>query len=946
MAAYNSVKIFKISILYTFILTITSLSAFSQFIDGGQNPPSAKFSQINTANFQIIYPTLSEPEAQRMANTLEIIINQVSKTLGHQPKPISIILQNQGVSSNGFVTMAPRHSEFYTMPGQEFDAQDWLNSLAVHELRHVVQFDKVAPNLVAPLFEELKLALFGINLPAWYFEGDAVGIETALTHAGRGRQPGFEMALRANQLSKEKYSYSKNYLGSYKNITPGYYPLGYFMTTKIRRDNGPLILDKILTRIKNFPIRPYNFSSSLKKFSGIYTKTLYKNTMTEMDSLWKNQASKLALKNYEILNKINRENPSSYLLPYLTKNKQIICLKTSFAEVTKIIEIDEHKNEKTILKIGSQTEPNLSYANNLITWDEYRNDGRYDQRNYSVICTYNLNTKAFKQLSRKSRLFSPSLSPDGTKIIAVNVTNTNIFSLIEFDAITGKQLKNYPNTKNYTLQTPAYNADGTQIIVTGVFEGGKTLLRYSNNTVEELLPLQTQIIARPIFNGNNIIYKAHYNGIENIYELNPQTREINQLSHVDFGANYPTLANGKLYFSTYSANGYNLTSVNLSTTESISQKTEQNTFVNYFSPLVTQENKPNIFETIDSIKYPTKKYREIDHLFYFHSARLKALQSDYNNGYDFGISLISNNKLNTAAAAIGYLYNNALNTNEFSASFTYQKYYPKIALSYQNKARLSYAATGDPKKPTIVPFTWRENRTAISVNLPTYTNWLNKSFYTDFTVSTSYTNRYNQTLNPTNFNTEIKFPMAYRFITGINSKKAIRDLAPQWGQNIELDFEHLPFDQKLNGDNFYVSSAFYFPGILPNHSFKASLNFQKNGGIYHYSSDIPRANGWANMNGIVNLKNTLLLSYRFPIAYPDWELGPIAYVKRIKGGVFTDFENVNEGNGLRGYGAGLSADMNLLRYYLPVFEVGGKVIIPNESNTKKPILEFSFTYNY
>src|SRR5690606_20892739 len=125
----------------------------------------------------------------------------------------------------------------------------------------------------------------------------------------------------------------------------------------------------------------------------------------------------------------------------------------------------------------------------------------------------------------------------------------------------------------------------------------------------ELLPPQTEMIARPSFYGNQIVFKAHYNGIENIYQLNPESKAIRQLTHVPFGANYPSIANGKLYFSTYASNGHNLASVDLSALESISQNKDPNTFVNYFSPLITQENKPNIFEKIDSLKYPSKKYR-------------------------------------------------------------------------------------------------------------------------------------------------------------------------------------------------------------------------------------------------------------------------------------------------------------------------------------------------
>lgn len=932
--------------LIVIILQISSHSVFSQILDNGQNPPSVKFKQINTPQFQIIYPSQFESEAQRMANTLEAIIKDVSKSLGTPPHPISIILQTQGVISNGFVSMAPRRSEFYTIPGQEFDAQDWLNSLAVHELRHVVQFDKIGSNLKAPLFEELKLALFGINLPPWFFEGDAVATETLLTPAGRGRQPGFDLVLRANELSNKHYSYSKNYLGSFKNLTPGYYPLGYFMTTKLRRDNKPEILDQVLERIKNFQIRPYNFNNSVKKFSGTNTHQLYKNTMKEMDSLWSIQQEKVKPNNYEALNKIDQKNPSSYLLPYFIKNGEIICLKNSLAEPTKIISINRQKEEKTILKIGYQTEPNLSYANNKITWDEYRQDSRYNQRNFSVICTYNLITKKYKQLSYKSRLFSPSLSPDGKKIIAINVSTENIFNLVEFDAETGQVIKTFPNPQNYALQTPTYNTNGTEVIVTAVNKSGKTLLHYHNNSIEILLNPEAQIIARPIFYNNNILYKAHYNGIENIYLLHLDSKKIITVTNTLFGANYPSVKNDSLVFSNYTANGYNLATLNLNQVKSKNESEHTNTFVNYFSPLISQENKPNVFDSIPEKTYSTKNYSTLNHLFYFHSARITAQQSDFSNSYDFGIDFISNNKLNTVSSIVGYNFNNALNKSEFNAALSFQKYYPKLAMSYTNKAKLAYAQTGSGTNATLIPFYWRENRTAINISVPTFKNWLNKSFYTNFVLETYYTNRYQQTLNPTNFSKEIKFPMSYAFTSGFNTRKGERDLAPKWGQNIKIAYEHFPLDNKLNGENLNVSSAFYFPGFTSNHSFKASLNWQKNSGLYNFNNDIPRANGWANMSGIQDLKNTLLLSYRFPILYPDLEMGPIAYVKRLKGGIFSDFENINNGNGLRGYGVSLSADMNLLRYYLPNFEFGGNLIIPHKSITKNPILEFTFNYTY
>ena len=94
------------------------------------------------------------------------------------------------------------------------------------------------------------------------------------------------------------------------------------------------------------------------------------------------------------------------------------------------------------------------------------------------------------------------------------------------------------------------------------------------------------------------------------------------------------------------------------------------------------------------------------------------------------------------------------------------------------------------------------------------------------------------------------------------------------------------------------------------------------------------------------MRNTLLLDYKLPLFYPDAEIGPIAYVKRIKGGLFTDFENLGKNSSFRPqtYGIELSADMNLMRFLLPDFELSGKLIFSNELNTKKPFFELGFNY--
>ena len=154
------------------------------FHNYGQNPTSIKWSQIKTPHFRLIFPAQISLTANRTANVLESVYQPVSKSLGHQPRPISIILQNQTTESNGFVSQLPRRSEFITTPPQDYTLlgnNNWLDLLAVHEFRHVVQNDKAftgATKLVYNLLGNNGFAATTfLTVPNWFWEGDAVGID-------------------------------------------------------------------------------------------------------------------------------------------------------------------------------------------------------------------------------------------------------------------------------------------------------------------------------------------------------------------------------------------------------------------------------------------------------------------------------------------------------------------------------------------------------------------------------------------------------------------------------------------------------------------------------------------------------------------------------------------------------------------------------------------------
>lgn len=928
--------IFKYLILTT--LSITTPSAFSQIFSADQNPPTLKWKQINTDNFQLIYPLTTEKEAQKMANTLESIIVRVSKSLNKKPKKISIILQNQGTSSNGFVQLAPRRSEFYMMPSQAFDFQNWLNSLAVHELRHVVQFDKLTGKYNSPVFESLALSIFGIVLPPWFYEGDAVNIETALTKAGRGRQPEWNIYLRSALVNDQYFSYSKNYFGSYKDFTPGYYQLGNYMNANLRRNHGSKIMDNLFSRMASLPIRPYNLSNSIKKFTGSNSNGLHTKTMTDLAKLWKDQIEKNEVETYASLNKRPNNTPSHFFYPTATEDQKTVFLKTSKAESPAFYIMDKSGKSRMLFRIGNQEDNWFSYASGKLVWDEYRTDPRYQQRSFNVICIYNLKTKKAKQLTHRSRLFAPSLSADGKTIAAVDVNYSNEISLVELDAESGKEIKRYKSPGNYMLQMPSFNSIGDKIVLVGIATTGKTLLELDrkSGTFIPLLPLQLQEILKPIYAGDQIVFKAHYNGIDNIYRLDKSTGEIFQLTSAKLGAFNPSYnaKENRLLFNHYTT-GYDIAEIKWDPASGKNIKQVENTFVDYNKPLYEQEGSDDVFDTIPSRVYQSKRYSDLQfkNLFYFHSIYPLAGESLS------GVELRSDNKLNTIGVYADYLYNSALRKSEYAAGIEFKRYYPQLSIYYSNEAFYTSRGSANPA------VTGREGIINAQVSVPFRFNRFNQNYNINFLSRISHSELQDLNYSFKSLATE-KTTALYQLSASRNAARSSRDLYPKFAQALTVAYRHLPFNQLLNGDIWTFRSTAYFPGLFRNHSLSASFNWQTKTADYMNENTIPRISGYAFSGTLLNPQNTVLINYRFPVFYPDWELGPLAYIKRVKAGFFSDFQDLGHGNSMapKSYGFELRTDVNLLRFYLPNFDIGERIIFLNEKTNQNPIFEFMLSY--
>lgn len=926
-----------ISILIFSISILTSPNVFAQIFGGEQNPLSVKWRQINTSGFQLIYPVEMESEAQRMANTIRYIFPKVGRSLNVKKTTIPILLQNQGVVANGFVQLGPKKSEFYTTPPQQFDSQDWLNNLAVHELRHVAQFDKLTNGRPYPFPEDVYFAWMGASIPLWFFEGDAVSNETSLTHAGRGRQPSWIMPYRASLMEGKKLSYSKASFGSEKDVTLGYYQLGYLLASHIRESAGKYVFDSLLTDIKKRPFRLYPFAKSLKKYSGKTGKEWFGYTTQKLKKDWELQAKLSPYIDYPSLNQ-QPKYATDYFLPVEVTGGKVLVLKQSKAEPTAFVLIGSGKKEHRLLGIGQQEAPWFSYAANTIVWDEIRYDPRFRQRSYSVISTYNLQTKKVKQLTSKSRIFSPTLSADGTKIAAVEIDLSNKVNLIVMDSQTGKIIRTFPNPENVLIQTPSFNSSGDMLTYVSVTEQGKAIWTVDTEGKSTKIISETpQQLSRPIYIGDNIAFNAHYNGIDNIYSVDVASKKISALSASKYGAFNPAQIPGtdSLLFNNYKVFGYEITKAKIETTAP-----GDNNFVYFGKAAEKQENTGNVFENMPAdTTFSSKPYNRLGNFFNFHSV-IPVIENEYKGGLQF----VSNNLLSTVDAYAGVEYQRDLKRFEYNAGISFKSLYPVFDLNFKNRPRRSFYGTAKG----IQQGDWRENYIQLQALVPVNFSVRNHNFGFSANAGTSYTQRYDAQNLPSNFVTTIKLPLETGFTFSHSIRTSERDIAPQWAQIVRFTYLSQPFDQKLAGNLFAAESFFYFPGFARNHTFLANFNYQESSGIRTFTNEINTVYGYNNIQATGRLKNTLLLNYRFPIAFPDFEAGPLAYIRNVRGGVFCHYENLGSDTNLgqpKTYGFELHGNMNVLRYQ-PNLDLGTRFVFVNQSYHQNPIFELMLNYTF
>lgn len=935
------------------------------------NPPSLRWYQVNSPHFRVLYPQGFEEQAQRVANSLELIREPEARSLGSLPRKISVILQSQSTVSNGFVSILPRRSELYAMPTQDYNftgTNDWLNLLMSHEYRHIVQYQHATRGfnrLIYYLFGSISLAgMAQTAAPSWFWEGDAVVTETAFTPSGRGKIPNFGLVMKTNLLENRKFNYHKQLLGSYKHNIPNEYVLGYYMVSYLRRKtNDPGIWGRITARSWSLPFIPFAFSNAIKKEAGMHVTDLYNEMADTLAADWKEELDGLVLTPFENVNTRRGTSYTDYLYPQPLEDGSILVMKKGIGDIEQFVLLRNGAEKKVFVPGRLNDTGMLCAEGNMIVWNEYGFDPRWRIRNYSLVKTYDLSTGKKKVIgSRRSRYAGAAITSSGKNIATVETDTAYRTTLVVLDAHSGAVVKRFPNPDNHFYSMPRWSDDGRYLVALRTSKGGKTIVRFDlqSGTSTDLLPLTQENVGYPILYGNYLFFNSPVTGIDNIFALDLATGKRYQVTSSRLGAYNPAVTKdgASIVYNDQTRDGLDVVTIPFDPgTWKPFQAGRQASL--FFRDLVEQEGHPDIFSDVAHTHFVPTRYRVINGLIHPYNWGL-SVDSDLSEA---SVGLISRDVLSTTSLSLGYFFDINERTSSWRGQVSYQGWYPiiDVSASLSNRSvnagtRRFYRTVGSSEiaEARDVTFSWKEKNLQAGLRLPLITTrsryegsvTIANSF--GFTQVSDFTNNINEggRFIPSGRKNSI-YPF-YEYLTNgqllYNSfsvsafrllKQSHRDIYSKWGQQVEVQSFETPFGGDFNGRLFSVYGVLFFPGLAKHHSlwgfggyqhteFDKEADPDSHTYVFRNQIPVPRGQTVSRFEDFYSVS----ANYTLPLWYPDVAVGPLLNIQRLRTNFFFDY-GLGVGPALfhptaveyASVGVEAKVDINIFRF-VPQFDIG------------------------
>jgi len=554
-------------------------------------------------------------------------------------------------------------------------------------------------------------------------------------------------------------------------------------------------------------------------------------------------------------------------------------LKSTFRHLPAFY-IKDASGERKLRTRDISIDEQFSYRNGKIVYAAYESDSRWGWKDFSVIRVLDVQTGQQHKLTSKTKYFTPDISEDGSKVAAVQVDVNGRSELHVMDATNGQLKRAFHSSEiglftdlKFIYEKTLVNAvrlnDGKMALATAEIATGNTM---------RLTPLSFNVVGNPCVNNGLIYFTASYHGNDDVFALRMGDNKIFKISNGPLGNYYVNAGNGKITWSTFTAEGYLLTQISekdiawneisMAVTEKLSEKFPVSIAAGYGDVLLSKVPQRN---------FPVSKYKKGTKLLNFHSWR------PYYEDPVFTFSLYGENVLNTLQTELYYLYNQNDKTSAVGFSGVYGAWFPYLSFGTELTFDREIVTGNKLRK-------WNQLDSRVGLNIPL--NFTSGQSFKDFNFGSSYVlrNEFNRGFFLDSMG-NTSFSYLQHFISWSQQvQRAVQHIYPRFGYSLSATYRHVI--TKYEGTQFITNASLYLPGLLSTHNLLLTGSLQERDtlGQISFGNRFSYSRGYEGR--YFSRMWRLSANYHLPLLYPDWGFGNILYLHRVRANIFYDFTKV------------------------------------------------------
>lgn len=664
--------------------------------------------------------------------------------------------------------------------------------------------------------------------------------------------------------------------GSFKDYTPNHYELGYQLVAYGYEKYGEDFWKNVTGDAVRFKGLFFAFNRAIERHSG----KSYQQFREDALQYFKERSIPPAEKNTPVnfITSVKKHQVVDYLFPYYVNDDTIVVTRQSYRKIAAFYLLANGKEQ--MIRVKNQVINHYyAYRNGKIVYAAYQSDPRRGNRNYSVIQLLDIHSKKQRQLSFRSKYFSPDINEDGSEVLAVHVNTNGSNYLHRINAITGQRISELPNPHNYFYtQTKYINAIAAIAAVRNP-EGKMCLVKVNltNGETERITPFSFNVIGYPLVKGDTVYFSAMNKNADKIFAVRLSDKKLFQITDNANGIYQPAInEKGEMLFAAFTADGSRLGKINLATTK-WQPATDEN-FTNtpdLYTPASLRKKGAGILYTLTDTTSPVTNYKKSFRLFNYHSWRPEL------NDPEYSYHLYSDNVLSSFSNRLTYTFNRSDQSHTIGFSEVFAGWFPVLSLGVEHSFNRSFLDTGLRKSVQFntaklnagvsIPLSFVGGRTAKFLNFGGGYNVEQIVYYRGISKNV-FNNR------------SVKYINSFIIFSNA-SRRAVQHINPRWAQSISLSYRNS--FSIFNSYKLVGNSAFYFPGLFPNHSLVIHASYQKRDTIVNlFSNTFSYSRGYEALSTRRMYK--LGANYHFPLWYPDLGFGNMIFFQRVRANAFYD----------------------------------------------------------